>query len=57
MDEIIARLNIEHFRKKLAEEVDEIKRRMLMQLLAEEEAKLARLTAVAVEPEQRRKEG
>jgi len=57
MDEIIARLNIEHFRRKLAEEVDEVRRRMLMQLLAEEEAKLARLGAVAVEPERRRSQG
>lgn len=41
MDETIARLNIEHFQRKLAEETDETKRRTLRQLLAEEEAKLA----------------
>ena len=41
MDETIARLNIEHFQRKLAEETDEAKRRTLRQLLAEEEAKLA----------------
>lgn len=40
MDEAVARLNIEHFRKRLAEERDESKRTTLRQLLAEEEAKL-----------------
>jgi hypothetical protein len=39
----VARLNIEHFRKLLAEETDEAKRRTLLRLLAEEEAKLAAL--------------
>jgi hypothetical protein len=43
MDETIARLNIEHFQRKLAEERDEAKRRTLRQLLAEEEAKLAEI--------------
>jgi hypothetical protein len=43
MDEAIARLNIEHFRKQLAVEADEEKRRILRLLLAEEEAKLERL--------------
>jgi hypothetical protein len=41
MDRTVAILNIEHFRKQLADEKDEVKRRMLLQLLAEEEAKLA----------------
>jgi hypothetical protein len=41
---LVARLNIEHFRKKLAEESDETKRQILSRLLAEEEAKLADLT-------------
>ncbi len=41
MDKKIARLNIEHFRKRLAVETDETKRQMLLRLLAEEEAKLA----------------
>ena len=45
MDRTVARLNIEHFRKQLAEEKDEAKRRMLVQLLAEEEAKLAAIEA------------
>ena len=43
MDRAIARLNIEHYRKKLAEEGDETKRQTLLRLLAEEEAKLAAL--------------
>ena len=40
MNRSIARLNIEHYRKKLAEEGDETKRQTLLRLLAEEEAKL-----------------
>ena len=43
MEEAVARLNIEHYRKLLAEEKDETKRRTLRSLLAEEEAKLAAL--------------
>lgn len=41
MDRMVARLNIEHFRKQLATETDETRRRMLLRLLAEEEAKLS----------------
>jgi hypothetical protein len=44
MDRTVARLNVERFRKLLAEEVDEGKRKTLLRLLAEEEAKLASLT-------------
>jgi hypothetical protein len=44
MDRTIARLNIEHLRKRLAEEADEARRQTLLGLLAEEEAKLAALT-------------
>jgi hypothetical protein len=44
MDKTIARLNIEHFRKRLAGETDETTRQTLLRLLAEEEAKLASLT-------------
>lgn len=40
MDELIARLNIEHFRQRLSEEKDDAKRRMVMKLLAEEKEKL-----------------
>ena len=43
MPKTIARLNIEHFRKLLAKEVDQAKRATLLRLLAEEEAKLAAL--------------
>jgi len=44
VDKFVARANIDHFRKQLAEETDEAKRRVLLRLLAEEEAKLAALT-------------
>ena len=40
MDRTIAHLNIERYRRMLAEETDESRRRMLQRLLAEEEAKL-----------------
>jgi len=40
MDGTVARLNIEYFRKLLAQEADETKRQMLLRLLAEERAKL-----------------
>ncbi|HEY6859876.1 MAG TPA: hypothetical protein VI358_08840 [Pseudolabrys sp.] len=43
MDKAIARLNIEHYRKLLANEVDETRRHTMRRLLAEEEAKLAAL--------------
>lgn len=41
MDRTIARLNIDHFRKRLAAETDDTRRQTLLRLLAEEEAKLA----------------
>ena len=41
MDRTVARLNIDHYRRLLAEEKDEAKRKTLQKLLAEEEAKLA----------------
>ena len=43
MDEFIAKLNIEHFKKKLATETDPSKKKLLLTLLAEEEAKLAKV--------------
>ncbi len=43
MDRNIAHLNIEHFRRLLATETDEARRRTILGLLAEEEAKLAGL--------------
>jgi hypothetical protein len=41
MDAAIARENIKHFRKLLETEADEAKRKTIMQLLREEEVKLA----------------
>ena len=41
MDKLVARLNIEHYRKVLATETDETRRETLIRLLADEEAKLA----------------
>jgi len=43
MDKAVARLNIEHFRKRLLEEPDGNTRQTLLRLLAEEETKLAAL--------------
>jgi hypothetical protein len=44
LDTIVARINIEHFCKKLSEEVDEAKRQTLLHLLDEEQAKLSVLS-------------
>jgi hypothetical protein len=41
MERTVANLNIEYFRQKLETEKDETKRRTLVQLLSEEQAKLA----------------
>lgn len=41
MDRTVARLNIEHYRKLLANETDETRQKIIARLLAEEEAKLA----------------
>ena len=41
MDRSVARLNIEHYRRLLANETDEARRQTLTRLLTEEEAKLA----------------
>ena len=41
MDECIAKANIQHFREKLATEKDGATRKLLLQLVAEEEQKLA----------------
>jgi len=40
---VIARLNIEHFQRRLATESDVSKRQTLLRLLAEERAKLTKL--------------
>jgi len=53
MNRTVARLNIEHFRRKLAEEKDETQRQTLLRLLAEEEAKMAKLDP----PKEGRKRG
>ncbi len=50
VDKFVARLNIEHYRKRLASEGDEAQRQMLQRLLAEEEAKLA---AIEGKPEKK----
>jgi hypothetical protein len=55
MDKSVARLNIEHFRKRLATETDETVRQTLLRLLAEEEAKLAGSTQHA--PGERKRRG
>ena len=41
MDEFLAKANIEHFKTLLRTETDESKRRIVQQLLADEELKLA----------------
>jgi hypothetical protein len=41
MDKFVAKANIDHFRKKLAQETAESERQMLLRLLSEEETKLA----------------
>ena len=45
VDKFVARLNVEHLQRKLAEETDDNKRQTLARLLEEEEAKLAALEA------------
>lgn len=42
MDRTVAHLNIEHFRKQLANETDEAKRQTLLRLMAEHEAMLTK---------------
>lgn len=37
----VAHLNIEHYKRLLAQETDEMRRQLLLRLLAEEEAKIA----------------
>jgi hypothetical protein len=47
MDKDIAALNIEYYRRKLAEETDPSRRQIIMQLAAKEEEKLALIEANA----------
>jgi hypothetical protein len=49
----VARLNIEHYRQLLAEEMDAAKRQTILRLLAEEEARLTSLTSPAQEKQAR----
>ena len=44
MDKTIAKLNIEHYKKLLASETDATKRASIACLLAEEEARLAKIS-------------
>ena len=46
LDTIVARLNVERFCKIFSDEADETKRRTLVQLIAEEKAKLHALVAL-----------
>jgi hypothetical protein len=45
MDEFVAKENIKHFKKLLVTETDEAKRQAMLNLLAEEEAKLTKIIA------------
>jgi hypothetical protein len=53
MERTVARLNIEHYKRLLLTETDETKRKTLIRLLAEEEAKLRGLS----EPKTRKRFG
>jgi len=44
LDTIVARINIEHFCKRLSAEIDETKRQTLLHLIEEEQAKLSALS-------------
>jgi hypothetical protein len=44
MDKSVAKLNIEHYKRLLASETDATKRESIARLLAEEEAKLAKIS-------------
>jgi hypothetical protein len=50
MDRTVAHLNVERFRKMLEVEVDEAKRQTILRLLAEEEAKVAKVMAAKTNP-------
>jgi hypothetical protein len=50
MDRTVAHLNIEHYRRLLASETDDAKRKVLQRLLDEEEAKLASVKAQTAKP-------
>jgi ATP sulfurylase len=48
IDQYIARLNIEHYKKMLETEIDESTRQIVMQLLAEEHANLVEAISKAI---------
>lgn len=50
MDQTVAELNIEHYRKLLLTNLDDEKRAMVKKLLTAEEAKLATIRAQKKEP-------
>jgi len=52
MDRSVARFNIEHYRRLLAQETDEARRQTIHRLLAEEEAKLSDRTNPEKPPRQ-----
>lgn len=54
MDRTVAKLNIEHYKRLLATEIDESRRKVLLRLLAEEEAKLAKSGAPPQTPSKSR---
>ena len=49
VDRTVAQLNIDHFRRQLATETDDVKRQMILRLLAEEEEKVAAIKPVRKE--------
>ncbi|SEI19490.1 hypothetical protein [Tardiphaga sp. OK245] len=53
MDKSVADLNIAHFKRLLETETDDDKRKLLMRLLAEEEAKLASMLKNRPQPGKR----
>ncbi|WP_167434405.1 hypothetical protein [Mesorhizobium helmanticense] len=55
MDKRIAQLNIEHFRQRLTEEQDEVKRKTLLDLLAKEEEKLRQASRLMSEKNRQNK--
>jgi hypothetical protein len=48
VDTIVARLKIEHYRKLLETEADETRRKIVMRLLGEEQAKLVEAISKAI---------
>jgi len=48
LDRIVARFNVDRYRKKLAEESDKTKRQILLDLIAEETAKMCELTPAKI---------